>query len=121
MKGKVTENIREYMNSMSKRNFSYLQVSAIANAIKEEYYDRKKLGIIIKTKTKEGREELNKRAADIANRKLNIKNITKDDVRLYKKCLAEEYTNRTGKCAWGFKELRSRLGYDPETALEIRC
>lgn len=119
MKGQVTENIMEYMNSMSIKQFSYVQVSSIANAIKAEYYDRKSIGLKIKVKTKTGKAELNKRIADIVNKRLAIKSITPDDIKLYKKCFAEEYTNRTGKCAWGFKELRQRLGYDTETGMEI--
>lgn len=119
MKGQVSKNIMEYMNAMSTKQFSYVHVSCIANSIKVEYYDRKLKGLEIKVKTKAGKTELNKRVADIVNKRLGIKNITPDDIKLYKNCFAEEYANRTGKCAWGFKELRQRLGYDPETGIEI--
>ncbi|WP_315069341.1 hypothetical protein [uncultured Clostridium sp.] len=118
-KGKVTENIMEYMNSMEEKQFSYEEVSAIANSIKEEFYDRKYQGLVIKTRTKDGKNKLNQRVAAIANKKLNNCTITAHDVWRYKRCFAEEYTNRTGKCAWGFKEVRERLGFDRNTGLEI--
>lgn len=119
MKGQVTKNIMEYMNSRSLKTFTYIQVSAIAESIKKEYYNRKEKGVEINTKTKEGKTELNKRIAAIANNKLGTDNISAEDIKLYKKCFADEYTDRTGKCAWGFKDVRKRLGYDPKTGLEI--
>lgn len=120
MKGQVNNNILEYMNSMGSKQFTYVQVSNIAAAIRLEHHDRKLSGLKIKTKTEAGKRELNKRVAQIVNKRLGTDAITPDDVRLYKKCWAEEYTNRTGKCAWGFKELRQRLGYDPETGKELK-
>lgn len=126
MIGNVTTNIMEYMNGMSTKQFVYAQVSAIANAIKDEFYDRKAIGLVINTKSDEGKAQLSARVADIANKKLikkgkkDLANIVGHDVWLYKKCYAEEYTDRTGKCAWGFKELRQRWGFDPETALELQ-
>ncbi|KOF57840.1 MULTISPECIES: hypothetical protein [Clostridium] len=120
MKGRVTKNILEYMNSMSIKQFSYIQVSCIASSIKTEYYDRKDKNIKINGKTEDGKKQLNKRIADIVNKKLLNNDITPDDIRLYKRCFAEEYTNRTGKCAWGFTELRQRLGYDPKTGIELK-
>lgn len=39
--GKVTKNIMEYMNSMGEKQFTYVQVSTIANSIKTEFYERK--------------------------------------------------------------------------------
>ena len=125
MIGNVTTNVLEYMNGMSKKQYVYSQVSAIANAITDEFYDRKAKGLIINGRTKRGKEEISTRVAAIANKKLIKKglldkaNIDSYDVWLYKKCYAEEYTNRTGKCAWGYKELRQRWGFDPDTALEL--
>lgn len=118
MKGEVTKNIVEYMNSLSKKQFSYAIVSNIANAIKTEYYDRKSKGLKINGKTEQGKKQLNTRIADMVNKKLGT-SIMADDVRLYKRCFAEEYTNRTGRCAWGFKDMRERLGFDIETGLEL--
>ncbi|WP_462427225.1 hypothetical protein [Fusobacterium varium] len=116
---KVVKNIMEYMNSRSKKQFTYFQVQAIRVAIREEYNYRKIHGIEIKTKTDKGKELINRRVAAIANKKLTKNLLTKEDVRLYKKCVADEYSDRTGKCAWGFKEVRKRLGYDPVTGVEI--
>jgi len=62
---------------------------------------------------------INRRVADIANEKLGSNLMTKNDVRLYKRCFAAEYTDRTGRCAWGFKEVRRRLGFDENTGHEI--
>ena len=89
-KDNVTNNIKELMNGISKKQFSYIEVSAI----------------------------LNTRIAELANKKLNSNRITPEDVHLLKKCRADEYTYRTGRCAYGYKELRIRLGYDPDTGLE---
>lgn len=125
MKGNVTTNVLEYMNGMSKKQYVYSQVSAIANAITDEFYDRKAIGLIINGRTENGKKEIRTRVAAIANKKLIKKglldeaNINSYDVWLYKKCYAEEYTDRTGKCAWGYKELRQRWGFDPDTALEL--
>jgi len=123
--GVATNNIREYMNGMSTKQFVYEQVSAIANAIRTEFYDRKAIGLTINTKSEEGKAQLSARIAEIANKTLikkkkdDLADVTQHDVWLYKKCCAEEYTDRTGKCAWGFKELRQRWGFDPNTALEL--
>lgn len=119
MKGKVTENVLHYMNAISQKQFTYVIVSNIAKSIKDEYYNRKACGLIINGKMESGKKQINNRIADIVNRKLGVNTITSDDVRLYKRCFAEEYTNRTGKCAWGFKEVRQRLGFDVNTGLEI--
>ena len=114
----VTNNIKEYMNTHGKREYTYAQVSAIQECIRAEYEGRKNAPLYINTKTKEGRKTLNKRIASLVNEKLNSFDITYEDVHLYKKCKAEEYQHRTGRCAYGFKELRERRGYDPETGLE---
>ncbi|MCH4200649.1 MAG: hypothetical protein LKF87_14595 [Clostridium tyrobutyricum] len=119
MENNITQNIMDYMNSMGRKQFTYIEVSCIASSIKREYCDRKKKDIKINTKIKSGREELNRRIANIVNSRLHIKSITPKDVRIYKKCFAEEYAARTCKCAWGFKELRRRLGYDPKTGVEL--
>lgn len=110
----------EYMNAMARdKSFHYEEVSAIANAIDAEYWDRKARDLVINGKTERGRQEINKRVSEITNRKLGKEVITAADVRLYKRCIAEEYTDRTGKCAWGFKEVRRRYGFDEKTGLEL--
>lgn len=119
MKGQVTENIRVYMNSRSTREYSYYEVSAIAGAIGVEYNNRKQSGRVINGKTEEGRLLINQRVAAIANEKLGTNLLNAEAVRLYKRCFAAEYTERTGRCAWGFKEVRRRLGFDENTGYEI--
>lgn len=118
MKGTVTENILAYMNSMGKKTFTYIQVSKIAEAITQEYFERKAEGSSINVKSRKGKRQLNERIAAIANQGLNNL-VTAEDVHLYKVCRAEEYSNRTGRCAFGFKDTRKRLGYDPETGYEV--
>jgi hypothetical protein len=75
--------------------------------------------IIIKTRTIKGKQELNERIAKISNLILGSNTIKAEHVHLYKICRAEEYTDRTGKCAWGFKDVRKKLGFDEVTGLEI--
>ena len=122
MQGQVRVNIQEYMNSRSQKVFSIHEVCAIANSISNEFYDRKKKGIVINGKTEAGKKELNQRIATMANARLGVFNdsIRADDVRLYKRSFAAEYTDRTGRCAWGFKEVRERLGFDPDTGRELQ-
>lgn len=120
MKSKVRENIMEYMNSIGHKEYNYLQVSKISNSIKKEYHDRKIKGIKINGKSKEGKLKINERIADMVNNNIPSKyHVSPDDVRLYKKSFALEYQDRTGRCAWGFKDVRKRLGYDTETGLEL--
>lgn len=118
MVGDAQKNICKYMNCYSNKKFNYFHVSTIALCIKEELKDRRKKGLIINTKTEKGKELLNKRTAKIVNDKIGT-NFTKDDIRLYKRCLSQEYSDRTGRCAWGFKTMREKMGYDPDTGLEL--
>ena len=120
MQGQIRVNIQEYMNSQSQKVFSIHEVCAIANSIRDEFDDRKAKGLVINGKTEAGKITLNQRIADIANARLGTKSIRADDVRLYKRSFAAEYTDRTGRCAWGFKEVRERLGFDPETGEELQ-
>lgn len=119
MLGQVTRNIVEYMNGFSKKTFTYYEVCCIRDSIKIELRNRKKENLILNVKTKAGKEIINKRIAEIVNSKLNTDKIAAEDVRLYKRCFAQEYSDRTGKCSWGFKEVRKRLGYNPDTGKEI--
>lgn len=118
-KAPVTKNIMDYMNSMSIKQYNYYQVVNIARAIKAEYRDRRNNKIAINVKTDKGKDQLNQRTAAIVNEKMGGNYILPEDVRLFKRCFVEEYTNRTGKCAWGFKDVRKRLGFDEETGIEI--
>jgi hypothetical protein len=119
MATKRQENIAELMSALGKREVTALEVSAIENSIKPELDDRKKKGIVIKNKTKEGKKKINTRLAAMVNELIRPKTpITAEDIGLYRRCWADEFSERTGKCAWGFKELRERLGYDPVTGKE---
>ncbi|MEG2289073.1 MAG: hypothetical protein RSA29_04525 [Clostridium sp.] len=117
MQGK--RDVLSYMNSHGRKQYTKYQLSAISTAIKIEPLDRAEEGLVIKTRSKKGREILNQRIADIANKKLYKDKVTAHDVWVFKKCNAEEYQDRTGKCAWGFKEVRKKLGFDEETGLEL--
>lgn len=117
--GEVLKNVVQLMNALSRKQFTYAQVSNIVSAINEEYCSRKNDNIKINGKTKAGKLEISKRRAKIVNERLGADIITPEDIKLYKKCVADEYTERTGKCAYGYKEVRKRLGYDPDTGLEI--
>jgi len=93
----------------------------IRNAIREELELRKSQGIKINGKSPDGRYEIDKRVAELVNTKVPQKyHISAEDVRLYKKCFIDEYQDRTGKCAWGFKDVRKKLGFDPDTGLELK-
>lgn len=114
----VNENIADYMNSRGKKEYTKYQVSAILIAIPIEREDREDKELKIKTRTKQGKEIINSRIADIANKNLN-KKVTSHDVWLCKVCRSDEYQDRTNRCAWGFKDIRKRLGYDENTGYEI--
>lgn len=116
----VADNILYYMNSRGDKQYNKYQLVAIRAAIRTEFITRDKTDIFFNAKSKIGKKKLNRKIAEIANETLGSKQITEHDVWLYKKCLADEYMDRTGKCAWGFKEVRKKLGYDPETGLEVK-
>lgn len=112
--------IAELMSALGNREFTAFEVSTIESCKSIEYNDRKKNGIKINGKTEKGKKQINKRLAAVVNKIAKLKvPITGEDIRLYKRCWADEYTERTGKCAWGFKEIRTKLGYDSVTGLEI--
>lgn len=114
----VIDNIVEYMNARSKRKFTRYEGCAIRDSIKIESNERDTRPIGLNTKTKLGRAVISQRTADICKRDYNV-SVTAKDVKLYKNCFADEYSDRTGKCAWGFRNKRIDLGYDPETGVEI--
>jgi hypothetical protein len=113
--------IAELMNGLCRdRAFTGNEVAFIEIQIKAEKENREALGIDIETKSRQGRENLCKRIADRINAETQFKfPITAKHIHLYRQCRADEYTNRTGKCAWGFKNTRERLGYDPDTGREV--
>lgn len=121
MKSQVLSNTAEYMSGLSSKGFTEKEARAISTAIHREKKDRDLKSIIINGQTESGKELINQRAADIANQILKSNNcITPSDVRLFKRCRAEEYMDRTGRCAWGFASVREKLGYDPKTGLELQ-
>jgi hypothetical protein len=119
MKADVTTNIAEYMSALGGREFCATEVGIIRKAIRTEFSRRRRDHRTIAAKTKIGRAEINRRVADIANFALGIVELSPEDIQLYKKCRLLEYADRTGKCAWGYTELRERTGYDPVTGREL--
>lgn len=119
MKNDITKNIVEYMNVLSNKEFSYEEVKAIATAIYREKVDRKAKEIVINTRTPKGKDMLNQRIARFANKLLKGNSIKSDHVHLYRICRMEEFTDRTGKCAWGFKNVRRQRGFDEITGMEL--
>ena len=115
----VVDNILAYMNARGNKQYTKYQVGAIGTAVRTEFITRDKSDIFFNARSKVGKEKLNKKIAEIANNTLGSNQITAHDVWIYKKCVADEYQDRTGKCAWGLKSVRKKLGYDPETGLEI--
>lgn len=112
--------IAELMNALGDRKFTPFEIATIEAHKVPEYEDRKNKNIQINGKTEEGKKQINKRLAAMVNEVIKPKiPITAEDIRRYKRCWADEYTNRTGKCAWGFKEVRAKLGYDPVTGVEV--
>ena len=119
MTGYVSKRIMEYMNGMSNKKFSIEEVKAIKSSMYKEKQDRDLKQIIINTRSLKGKRELNERVARIANSILASNLIESQHVHLYKMCQLEEFTDRTGKCAWGFKHVRKSLGFDEVTGLEV--
>ena len=115
MISEILENRAEYLNGLSKREFSINEVKAISVAIAKERRDRDSNNIIIQGNTVKGRQAINERVAYIVNQMLKTKDAIKPaDVRLYKKCRAEAYMDRTGRCAWGFANVREKGGEEFE-------
>jgi hypothetical protein len=107
------------MNGMCRdRVFTATEIGIIESQIKPEYFERKELGILINGRTVEGKRLINQRIADRSNERLSAKiPITAEHIRIYKVCWLDEFTERTGKCTWGFKDVRIKMGYDPDTGL----
>lgn len=114
------ETIASLMTGLSKREFTGFEIALIERAIVKEAGERNKKGIKINTRTKKGRDFISNRTAELVNEILVSKvKITVEHIRIYKTCRVDEFSERTGRCAWGFKDLRKRLGYDPYTGKEI--
>lgn len=115
--------ITEYMNSRcTNRLFTPFEVQMIESVIVREKELRDRRGIVINSRTKAGKLLLNQRIADMVNKAMNFKpgeQMKPEHIRLYRQCWADEYTDRTGKCAWGFKDVREKMGFDPVTGLEV--
>lgn len=119
MNGEILKNVCEYMNALSKKKYKTLEISILKKCILQDYKERKSLKINVNFRTKEGKQIIHERIVKMAKQIYNI-NFTSEDIKLYRKCVSEEYSNRTGKCAWGFAEIRKRIGYDPVTGIELK-
>lgn len=114
--------IAEYMNGLCRdRDFTAMEVALIETQIKPEWRERIENNIKVNGRTNTGKEFINTHIAErvnglLQNSKIPIK---LHHIKIYKKCWTDEYTDRTGKCSWGFKEIREKLGYDPNTGLQI--
>lgn len=117
-KGQVIENITEYMNNLGERKYTKFEVSAIRTSINKEFIERKKDSIKLNPRTKKNKKIINERVSKIVKRDFGF-NTSACDIKLFKKCLVEEYQNRTGKCAWRYASAREHLGYDTITGLAI--
>lgn len=115
--------IAEMMSSLCDRQFSGMEIAIIESAKTQEYLERKKEPLDINIKTNVGKTIINKRIAFKVNSTMKPKNkITVEHIKLYKHCIADEYTERTGKCAYGYKNIRESLGCDLATGKPIeRC
>ncbi|MDF2675309.1 MAG: hypothetical protein K0R09_3581 [Clostridiales bacterium] len=113
--------IADLMNGTCRdRQFTGLEIAMIESSRVPELKERKKLNIIVNGKSPEGKLLINQRTANMVNSILRPKvPLRAEHIKIYKRCWADEYTDRTGKCAWGFKEICARLGYDPVTRLEL--
>lgn len=108
----VNQNIAEYMSIFGNREYTAFDVGIISKAIRLEFEDRKDKCIEINSKTKEGRKQIRERTVLFANNIVNKTRYCLNDIITYRKCVATEYENRTGKCAWGYKSKKIALGYD---------
>jgi RNA-binding protein YhbY len=113
--------IAELMNGIcTNRTFTGNEIALIEIQIHAEKDEREVAEIKVDTRTKKGKQQLCKRIAD----KINAEGILNtplegDHIHLYRRCRIDEYTERTGKCAWGFKDICQKFGYDPVTRKEI--
>jgi hypothetical protein len=94
------------MNAMSSvRKYTVGDIKRINSAIYKEFYERKGKGSTEKYNTNAKRHELDGKIARILNEDYRPKiPYCAEDVRLYKKCRMAEYEDRTGKCAWGYRD-----------------
>lgn len=108
------------MSALSYRIFTGFEIAIIEGCVISEYKQRKIEGISINNKLLSGRKIIRERTAALVNERLNTGNqVNEEHILRFKRVLADDYTERTGKCAWGFKEVRKRWGYDPDTGREI--
>lgn len=116
MATKRQKSIAENLSALCDREFTGLEIAMIENTRKTELDDRRKKGINLKSNSTAGKLLINTRMAEMVNGTLNPKiPMTAEHIRQYKHVWADEYTERTGKCAWGFKDVRKKFGYDPFT------
>lgn len=113
--------IAELMNGLcTDRTFTGNEVAIIENQLRVELADRKAEELIINSRTDKGKQIINMRIAARINAFMKPKHlISPHHIKLYKRCWVDEYCDRSGKCAWGFPDVREKLGYDPKTGREV--
>jgi hypothetical protein len=100
------------------RQFTPLEVAMIES--QQGFENRHREDKSINYKSRIGKHILNQRIANLVNSALQPKvPISAEHIQLYKRCWADEFSDRTGKCAFGFPEVRLRYGYDPVTGQEV--
>lgn len=102
----VNKNISDYMSALGNRNYLEFDAAIIRNAIAYEYLDRKKIGLNLN----KDKKKINNRIIKLIFEKYDIR-YSLNDIILFKKCRLLEYEYRTGKCPFGFKEYKKRMGY----------
>jgi hypothetical protein len=106
------------MNSRYEKQYKEEELRIIGQSIEAERSERKLIGLVIASRTINGRRILNKRIADIANDKLKNKSLNIRDIERFKTCKRHEFEARTGKCTWSIPSVRKKLGFDPITGKE---
>lgn len=111
-RGDISKNICDYMNSRSNKEYTVNHVKAIRSCLLLEYNDRKLNCIQIKSHTENGKQKIFERVATFVKEKYKL-NVNAYDVKLYKECARDEFSDRTGKCTWSLPEVRKKFGYNP--------
>lgn len=114
IKGQVDKNVLNYMNQLSEKEFTLDVLPKIRKAIKLEIKDRKEKEIEINNRSRKGKWEIYKRVSEIAKKELDS-NITAKDVQLFRNCVRNEYTDRTGKTTWSIPAMREFYGFNKVT------
>lgn len=112
----IVDNITGYMNALGHKTYTKYEASAIRNCIRHEYDQRQTRPRDINNRSKKGKKVINQRIVLLIKDRYGY-DLSVADIEHYKKCYRLEYSDRTGRCIWGFKERRKMLGYNPDTGL----